>query len=180
MDNTSVPINRVAQSGLVTLDLATYYPQVPLRVFDLKDFLVQGLVLMEKPFREALGQHNWQQYRDTAVGIYCSTDALIPLWAYMLVSNYLNGIAHSVHYGNEQAVLAQLMLDNLRKLDVSKFQDAKVVIKGCGDKSIPEAAYIAITDILKPVVRSLMYGEPCSTVPVYKRSSLNQQNNGPQ
>jgi hypothetical protein len=172
MDNTQQLINKVEQSGLVTLDLAAFLPSEPLAVFDLKEYLVQGLVLMEKPFREALTKIDCTLYTGKAVGITCSTDALIPLWAYMLVSSYLQPHAAGIYYGNQDELETRLLVKAVEKIDASQYKDARVVIKGCGDKAIPPAAFIAITSILKPVVKSLMYGEPCSTVPVYKSSSV--------
>ena len=171
MDNTQQLINKVEQSGLVTLDLAAFLPSVPVVPFDLKDHLVQGLVLMEKPFREALSKIDWSSYEGKAVGIYCSADALIPLWAYMLVAGYLEPYAATVVYGNAEEAEAQLLVKAIENMDLQPYHDARVVVKGCGDKAIPPAAFIAISRVLKPVVKSLMYGEPCSTVPVYKNQS---------
>jgi hypothetical protein len=172
MDNTQQLINKVEQSGLVTLDLAAFLPSEPIAVFDLKDHLVQGLVLMEKPFREALTKTDWTIYQGKAVGITCSTDALIPLWAYMLVSTYLQPFAINIFHGNNDEVESQLLVRAIENINVDEYKDGRIVIKGCGDKAIPPAAFIAITRILKPVVKSLMYGEPCSTVPIYKSTSI--------
>ena len=170
MDNGEAIINKVAQSGLVTLDPADFLPSSPITIFDLKDHLVQGLVLMEKPFREAIKNTDWSTYQGKMVGITCSTDALIPLWAYMLVSSQLQPFATKVLHGSEAEVKQQLLLENIQNIDLSLYLEAKVVVKGCGEVAIPAAAFVALTAKLRPVVRSLMYGEPCSTVPVYKNA----------
>jgi len=170
MENTDQLVNKVEQSGLVTLDLAEFFPSAPIEIIDLKQYLVQGLVLMEKPFREALKATDWSQFNDKTVGITCTTDAIIPLWAYMLLTTYLQPHAATVYYGNKEQVEEQLLADAIAAIDEKKYKDAKVVIKGCGERSIPAAAFIGITRKLRPVVRSLMYGEPCSTVPIYKNA----------
>ena len=163
-----VIVNKVAQSALTTLDLAAYYPQEELVSFDLKDHLFMHLILKEKDFREALKNIDWSIYQNKTVALYCSADAIIPLWAYMLVTTYLQPVARDVMYGNEQEVMESLLLKNIEKISANEFAGKRVVIKGCGDKKIPETAFVAITKILRPVVKSLMFGEPCSTVPVYK------------
>lgn len=164
-------INRVAESGLVTLDLADLLPHYGIVELDIKPFLVQGLVLMEKPFREALKQLDWQPYHQQTVAVHCSTDALIPKWAYMLVASYLQPIAHQVMFGNIPTIENALLLKAIENIDTTNYVDARVVIKGCGERDIPAEAYLAISAKLLPVVKSLMYGEPCSTVPIYKRTS---------
>lgn len=170
MEDVQPLINRVEQSGLVTLDLAELLPNEPIVVFDLKDHLVQGLVLMEKPFREALKQTDWSSYADKTVTVTCTADALIPLWAYMLVATYLQPFAKKVLQGNAAQAEEQLLVERINGLDAQKYNQARIVIKGCGDKAIPPSAFVAITSKLRPVVASLMYGEPCSTVPVYKKA----------
>ena len=170
MENDRQLINKVEQSGLVTLDLADFIPTASIEIFDIKDHLVQGLVLMEKPFREALKNTDWQKYNGKTVGITCTADAIIPLWAYMLITSYLQPHAALVLHGNKEEVEEQLLAAAIDTINTETYRDAKVVIKGCGDKPIPPAAFIAITNKLRPVVRSLMYGEPCSTVPVYKNA----------
>lgn len=162
-------VNRVAQSGLITIDMATMLPKQSVTEFDLKPYLVQEAVLMEKPFREALKGLDWAQFQDAVVAVHCSADALIPKWAYMLVASYLSGICSQVHFGSVEAVENKVLLQNIAALDKTEYIDQRVVIKGCGDRDIPEEAYLAISAKLLPVVKSLMYGEPCSTVPVYKR-----------
>jgi hypothetical protein len=164
-----VIINKVAQSALVTLDLEKFYPNEELVLFDLKNYLFMELILKEKEYREALKNLDWNMYQNKNVAITCSTDAIIPLWAYMLAVTYLQPFANEIIFGNEKEVFNILFLKNIEKIDVKEFEEKRVVIKGCGDKKIPESAYVAITKILRPVVKSIMYGEPCSTVPIFKR-----------
>lgn len=163
-------VNKVAESGIITLNLETFMPPADqLAVFDIKPFLFREMILREKDFRAALPAHDWEQYRGKEVTITCSADAIIPMWAYMLVASSLTGIARGLHSGSPEALQAQLMYRNIEAIDAGAYQDKRVVIKGCGDRSVPEGAFAAITQKLKPVVKSLMYGEPCSTVPVYKK-----------
>jgi hypothetical protein len=164
-----VIINKVAQSALVTLDLEKFYPNEELVLFDLKNYLFMELILKEKDYREALKNLDWNMYQNKNVAITCSTDAIIPLWAYMLAVTYLQPFAKEIIFGNEKEVFNILFLKNIEKIDAKEFEEKRVVIKGCGDKKIPESAYVAITKILRPVVKSIMYGEPCSTVPIFKR-----------
>jgi len=163
-------INKVAESGLVTIDLALYYPQEEIMVFDLKDHLYMGLILKEKEFREALKNYNWDSYKNKFVAVTCSTDAIIPPWAYMLVASYLQPLARDVMVGNAEEVNKTIFLDNIKKIDVRDFADQRVVIKGCGEIPIGEFAYMEITKLLRPVAKTIMYGEPCSTVPIYKKN----------
>ena len=163
-------INKVAESGIITLNLESFLPEAShIAVFDLKPFLFREMILREKDFRLALPDHNWEQYRDKHVAVLCSADAIIPVWAYMLITTMLSGIALSVFFGKETALSDKLLLDNIGKIDEADYRDKRVVIKGCGEIPLPESAFIAITGKLRPVVKSLMYGEPCSTVPVFKR-----------
>ncbi len=164
-----VIVNKVAESGLVSFDLEKYYPVTPRKVFDLKDHLFMGLILKEKDFRAALLQIDWKEYKDADVAITCSVDAIIPMWAYMLVASYLEPVAHAVIVGTEAELINQELLKNIDAIDVNEFTDQRIVVKGCGDIAIPETAYVAITKKLRPVAKSIMYGEPCSTVPIYKK-----------
>ncbi|NLR78946.1 DUF2480 family protein [Chitinophaga eiseniae] len=164
-------INKVAQSGLETIDLEDYYPQGETVVFDIKDHLFMGLILKEKDFRAAMQSHDWEQYRGKNVGLICSVDAIVPLWAYMLVMTQLEPIAAYAAFGDATFIHHTLYLQNLAKIDVSAFADKRIVIKGCGDKRVGEIAYAEITRLLRPVAKSIMYGEPCSTVPVYKKKA---------
>ncbi len=162
-------INKIAESGLITLDLETYLPTDEIVEFDLAAHLFMGLILKEKEFREALKQVDWEQYRNKAVAVYCSADAIIPMWAYMLVVTYLQPVASRIFQGRPAELGKQLFLERLAAIDPEEFRDKRLVIKGCGDQPIGEFAYFEITRLLLPVARSIMYGEPCSTVPVYKR-----------
>jgi len=162
-------VNKVAESGIITLDLESYFPKEAIAVFDLKDYLFMGLILKEKDFREALKTLDVIPFQDKMVALTCSADAIIPIWAYMLVTSALQPVAKEIIYGDEAAVKKLLLLRNIGKENVSAFADKRVVIKGCGETAIPEEAYIEITRLLRPVAKSIMYGEPCSTVPVFKK-----------
>ena len=162
-------VNKVAESGLITLDPAEFYPTEKIRIFDLKDHLFMGLILKEKDFRAALQSTDWIVYQDCAVGIICSADAIIPLWAYMLVASALEPYANFIIKGNEDQVREALFLRNIAAINPKDYSGQRVVVKGCGEKTISEAIYVAITQRLRPEVKSIFFGEPCSTVPVYKK-----------
>jgi len=162
-------INKVAQSVLMTLDLEDYYPDEEILLFDLKPFLFMEMILKEKEFRSALQNMDWSPYRDKIVAVTCTADAIIPLWAYMLVAIYLEPIAKNMIQGDEQAALQQTFLARIAAIDLDEYRDKRVVVKGCGDKPVGAFAYMEIARRLRPLVRSIMYGEPCSTVPVYKK-----------
>jgi hypothetical protein len=165
----NVIINKVAESALTTIDLEEYYPKGETAVFDLKDHLFMGLILKEKDFRAALQTYDWEKFRDKIVAITCSADAIIPMWAYMLVASNLQPVAKEVIYGEEKNILNTLLLRNLATIKGEDYTDKRVVVKGCGEVAIPETAYVEITNKLRPYVKSIMYGEPCSTVPIFKR-----------
>lgn len=162
-------VNKVAESGLITLDLEQYYPNQEILVFDLAAHLFMGLILKEKDFRAAMKELDWEIYRGKAVAVTCTADAIIPMWAYMLVAVYLQPVAAEIFQGTETEFRKKLYLDRLAGLDLASFEGKRVVIKGCGDLAIGEYAYFEIARLLLPHVRSIMYGEPCSTVPVFKR-----------
>jgi hypothetical protein len=162
-------VNKVANSGLVTLDLEKYIPSANNMVFDLKDHLFMGLILKEKDFREALKNLDWSTYKDKNVAVTCSADAIIPVWAYMLVATYLAPAAKEIYAGTEAELYKHLFLKNLSGIDAGEFAGQRVVVKGCGDIHIDTYAYLEITKLLEPVAKSIMYGEPCSTVPVFKK-----------
>jgi hypothetical protein len=162
-------INKVAESGLITLDPEKFYPRGETAVFDLKDFLFMGLILKEKDFREALKNFDWEKYRDKNTAIICSADAIIPVWAYMLISSYLQPVAKEIVMGDEKELHKSIFLKNLSKIDINEFTDKRVVLKGCGETPIGDFVYMELTKLLRPVAKSIMYGEPCSTVPVYKK-----------
>ena len=162
-------VNKVATSGLITLNLEDYLPSGEIAVFDLRDHLFMGLILKEKDFREALKNLDWTVYQDKYVALTCSADAIIPMWAYMLVATQLQPVAKDVYVGNKEELQKHLFLKNISMIDTKAYEGQKVVIKGCGDIPVGEFAYSEITKHLRPVVQSLMYGEPCSTVPIYKK-----------
>lgn len=163
-------VNKVAESGLVTIDLENYLPQKgSIAVFDLKDFLFMGMILKEKDFREALKQQDWEKYRNKNVAIACTADAIIPVWAYMLVTTYLQPVAKETIVGDEKEIYKSVFLKNISSIQESEFADKRIVLKGCGETPIDDFAYAEATRKLLPVAKSIMYGEPCSTVPVYKR-----------
>ncbi len=162
-------INKVAESGIITLDLSTYYPEGETAIFDMKDHLFMGMILKEKDFREALKNLDWSAYQNKHVAVTCTADAIIPVWAYMLVASYLQPLAKEIVMGDEKDLHKALFLKNLSVINLAEFADKRVVIKGCGETPIGDFAYMEITKLLRPVAKSIMYGEPCSTVPVYKK-----------
>jgi hypothetical protein len=162
-------VNKVAQSGLITLNLEDYLPKGEIVSFDLKDYLFMGLILKEKDFREALKGLDWSDYKEKNVVITCTADAIIPLWAYMLVTMYLQPVANDVYVGTSEEMQKHLFLKNIAAMNPSQFAGQRIVVKGCGDIPIGAFAYAELTKQLLPHVKSIMYGEPCSTVPVYKK-----------
>lgn len=166
-------VNRVASSGLVTFDLEQYYQQGERIAIDLKDHLFQGLILREKDFREFIRSHDWAAYRDKFVAVHCSADAIIPTWAYMLVASALSPFARKVVLGSLDDLEAKIFSDALAKIDWKQFDNAKVVVKGCSKVAVPPAVYVETTALLRQHAASIMFGEPCSTVPVYKRPKTN-------
>jgi hypothetical protein len=166
---TEILVNKVQESGLITLDLEQFYPKAPIKVFDLRGYLFMELILKEKDYRAALQSTDWTVYEGAAVAITCSADAIIPMWAYMLAASYLQPVAVEIVFGTEKELVNSLMLKSLDQFDASEYIDKRVVVKGCGDTPIPETAYVSITHKLRPFVKSIMYGEPCSTVPIYKK-----------
>ena len=162
-------INRVADSGIKTIDIEKWKPEGKRSVIDLSEHLFQGLVLRENDFRSYLNETDWIKYKDHFVSVHCSADAIIPNWAYMLIASNLSGIAKKVVFGSLQDLETQLILDVINGLDLAAYENERVIIKGCSDDAIAEAAYLELTVKLTPVVKSLMFGEPCSAVPVFKR-----------
>ena len=169
MDIQQNIVNKVAQSGLVSFDLAELYPQGERVLYDIKDNLFHGLILREKDFREFVKEHDWKQYAGKHMAITCTEDAIVPTWAYMLLANRLAPVAKTVVFGDLQLLETILFERELEKLDIEKYRDQRVVIKGCGEIAVPESAFISLTVQLTKVSKSIMYGEPCSTVPIYKR-----------
>ncbi|RYF97011.1 MAG: DUF2480 family protein [Chitinophagaceae bacterium] len=166
---TETIVNKVAESGLITLDPAHFFPHEELMVFDMKDHLFMGLILKEKDFRAALKTLDWEQYRDANVAVTCSADAIIPVWAYMLVASNLQPVAREIVMGTKEDLHRHLFLNNISRINLAEFQDKRVVVKGCGDTPIGDFVYLELTRVLRPVAKSIMYGEACSTVPVFKK-----------
>jgi len=162
-------VNRVAASGIITLNLEDFFPTEEIVIFDLKDYLFMELILKEKDFRAALKVHDWTQYEGKNLCVFCSTDAIIPTWAYMLVVTYAAGIAKSIVQADKETFIKLHYQKALLELDNEQYSDKRIVIKGCSNHPVPTSAYMDLTKLLKPVAKSIMYGEPCSTVPIYKK-----------
>lgn len=162
-------INKVAQSKLVTFNLEDYYPKGERKVIDLKDWLYEGFILREKEFRNFLAEYNWEQYSNAFVALTCSTDAIVPGWAYMLVTTKLQPYAKKIVQGSLEDLETNLYQNIIANLDLSPYVDSLVIIKGCSHKPVPPNAYLQLTERLMPVAKSIMYGEACSSVPLYKR-----------
>lgn len=162
-------VNKVANSGLVTFNLEDYFHKGERFVYDIKDNLFHGLMLKEQDFRAFIKEHNWEQYLGKNIAITCSADAIVPTWAYMLLANRIRPYANEIVFGSLETLEAVLFTKALAQVDLEAFKDQRVVIKGCADIDVSVAAYVEITSLLSPIVKSLMYGEPCSTVPIYKR-----------
>lgn len=161
--------NRVALSGLINFDLADLYPAGERVAYDIRENLFQGLILREKDFREFIKQHDWSQYQGKHVAIMCSVDAIVPTWAYMLLANTLSGYAATIVYGSLETLETLLFERAMEKLDMENYRGQRIVIKGCGEIPVPVSAYVRLTERLTAVAKSIMYGEPCSTVPIFKR-----------
>ena len=168
---SNIILNKVAESSLIEIDLERYYPIGDVAVFDLKDYLFMGLILKEKDFREALKNFDFSIYKDKFVAVTCTADAIIPVWAYMLLAANIQPFARDVIQGDESFLHRTLFLKNLASIEIENYRDKRIVIKGCGQLPIGVFAYFEITKLLRPVAKSIMYGEPCSTVPVFKSTS---------
>ena len=162
-------INRVANSNLITIDLADYAPNLQVLEIDLNQFLFEGFILKEKDFRTELKEFDFSSYKNKVVAINCSSDCIIPMWAYMLVASPLNNVASEIHSGNKEAVFQKLFLQNIESINPDEFKNKKVIVKGCGEIPLSEILYVAITKKLQNTVSSLMFGEACSAVPVFKK-----------
>jgi hypothetical protein len=165
-------LNKVAESALIEIDLERYYPVGETAVFDLKEYLFMGLILKEKDFREALKNFDFSIYKGKYVAVTCSADAIIPVWAYMLLASQIQPFAKETVQGDELFLHKTLFLRSLASVNVENYIDKRIVIKGCGQLQVGEFAYFEITKMLRPVAKSIMYGEPCSTVPVFKKAAL--------
>ena len=162
-------INKVAESGLIEFNLEDYYPKGERVIFDIKDLLYEELILKEKDFRAFVKTNDWTTYKDKFVALTCSADAIVPTWAYMLLTTELEPVAKKVILGDLKTLETILFVDALSKIDPEKFRDQRVIIKGCSHFPVPESAYVEITRMLRPCAKSIMYGEACSTVPLYKK-----------
>lgn len=162
-------INRVANSKLVTIDLEDFYPKGKRALFDIKDWLFEGFVLREKDFRTQVSEFDWSKYQDNYVALTCSTNAIIPGWAYMLLSIHLESYAKKIIIGDLEQLETSIYQDIINNLDVSEFKDKPIIVKGCSNKPVPQNAYIMLSNKLKSVAKSIMYGEACSSVPLYKK-----------
>ena len=163
-------LNKVSASGLVTFNLEDLIDNAPQKSIDIKEQLYMVLMLKEKEFREYIKNNDWAEYKDCNVAIFCSTEAIVPTWAYMLIANKLSTIAKNFVFGNSDSLNEYLFYKALNNTNFDIYKDQRVVIKGCSDKPVPTSAYVFLTEKLTPIVKSLMFGEPCSTVPIYKRS----------
>lgn len=162
-------INRVANSKLVVVDLEDYYPKGKRSVLDIKNWLFEELVLREKDFREKVHNHDWQQYQDEYVALTCTSDAIVPAWAFMLLTMHLQPYAKLVVIGDLAQLETSIYHDVIQSLDITEFVDKSLIIKGCSNKPVPANAYIMLSLKLKPIAKSIMYGEACSSVPLFKR-----------
>ena len=165
-------VNKVAGSGIVSIDLEELYVPGERVLFDIKPHLFQQLILKEKDFREFVKTHDWSIYQGKFVGIICSADAIVPTWAYMLITLALEPFASKIFFGDLNDIENLLFAEKISAINPALYKDARVVIKGCGEKPIPTNAYVQLSQLLKPFAKSIMYGEPCSTVPLYKSKTV--------
>lgn len=163
-------VNRVANSSLITIDLEDYYPAGERTVLDIKDWLYKGLILKEKEFRNTLKNFDWQQFKNHHIALCCSSEAIIPAWAFLLIQTHLHGIAKTVVFGTLEILETVLYTTIIENLDVSVYKDKPVIVKGCSDKAVPQNAYLLLSKKLQGVARSIMYGEACSAVPLFKKN----------
>ena len=164
-------INKLANSKLITIDLSDYAPKSNIQNLDIKDFLSEGIILKEKEFRLSLKEFDFSIYSGKPVALNCSTKAIVPMWAFMLVTSYLNNFSSEVHFGTKEEVFQKIFTSNIEEIDASEFKDKKIIVKGCGQVPVSESLYIAITMKLQNKVSSLMFGEACSSVPVFKNKN---------
>ncbi|MEL6721333.1 MAG: DUF2480 family protein [Bacteroidota bacterium] len=163
-------VNRIAKSGLITIKLEDFFPKEEIVVFDIKDYLFMELILKEKDFRSAMKEHDWTQYANKHLLIACSVDAIIPVWAYMLITSYAEKYAASIFQGTKEEYLKAHYELKINQLDIDQYQEKRLIIKGCSDQPVPASAYVTLTQKLRPIAKSIMYGEACSTVPIYKQA----------
>lgn len=161
--------NKVANSGLITIDLETLRHAGKRVLFDIKDWLFREMILKEKDFRDFVKNHDWSQYQNQNIAFYCSTDAIVPTWAYMLLASAVQPYANKYVFGNLEQLEIALYNDAIEQLNPDDYADKRIILKGCSQNELPIAAYVAMSNKLLPVVKSLMYGEACSNVPIYKK-----------
>ncbi len=164
-----VIVNKVANSGLINIDLEDYYIKGVRRQIDITEQLFMGQILKEKDFREWLKTNDWSTYSNAYVAVYCSADAIIPVWAYMLLAAQLEPYAKRIVFGDLETLESELYKEIIDSLDVSEYENQRVIIKGCGNLPVPRSAFVMLTNKLRPITKSIMYGEACSTVPIYKK-----------
>ena len=162
-------VNRIANSPLITIDLTDYAPKKPISVLDIKEFLFEGIFLKEKEFRASLKEFDFSNYTNKVVALNCSSDAIVPMWAFMLVTSYLKTANSEIYFGEKEDVFQQIFTNNINAIDASEFENKKIIVKGCGQIPLTETLYISITKKLQNTVSSLMFGEACSAVPVFKK-----------
>lgn len=162
-------INRVAKSPLINIDLEEFYPEGKRILFDIKDWLFEGIILKEKDFREHVQNHDWSQYQDCYVALTCSEDAIIPSWAYLLLSTELSPYAKKVVVGTLELLETSIFQEVIRQIDITEYENKPIIIKGCADKPIPPSAFSFLIERIQPIAKNIMYGEACSTVPLFKR-----------
>jgi len=162
-------VNRIANSKLITIDLEDFYPEGERMLLDISDWLYEGLILREKDFRESTQNHDWSQYNDMYVALTCKTDAIIPSWAYMLITTYLSLSAKKVVVGNLELLETSIFQDIINSLDISEYKDKPIIRKGCTEKYIPETTSVQLVEKLLPIAKTIMFGEACSTVPLFKK-----------
>lgn len=161
-------VNKVANSSLITIDLEEWFPEDVVSI-DIADYLFQGLILKEKDFREALKLVDWKQFENKNVAVFCSADAIVPTWAFMLISINLAPFAKKITFGSEQKLIEEIYSDKIDALLLTDYTEKRIVIKGCSKKNVPILAYVKLVAKLQPIAKSIMYGEPCSTVPLFKK-----------
>lgn len=164
-------VNKVASSSLLTIDLEEWYPE-NITSIDIKDYLFQGLILKEKNFREALKLVDWKHFENKNTAVFCSADAIVPTWAFMLISINLAPFAKKITFGSEQKLIEEMYSDKIDALQLADYTEKRIVIKGCSKKNVPILAYVKLASTLQPIAKSIMYGEPCSTVPLFKKLKI--------
>jgi hypothetical protein len=164
-------INKVAESGLISVNLEELYVPGERILFDIKGWLFEEIILKEKDFRENIKNHDWTQYKEKMVSLTCTADAIVPTWAFMLLATQLEPFVKKIIFGDLEKLEEMLFHEEIQKLDINKYKNQRIVIKGCSNIYVPASAYVELTSLLRPVVKSIMYGEPCSTVPIYKSKS---------